>query len=206
MKINTRKTSAVLKDIVDELAQGDTISVGDFLKMLGEKAFFFAVLVFSLPNSLPVPGIPGFSTLTGIPITFIGMQMMLGRHSLWLPHKISDKTFSAKSVSKMLSKALPMVIWLEKFLTPRWLYMSTPLAIRAMGGMFVVLSLIIALPIPGGNFLPGLSMSLLVLGMIERDGLFVTAALAFAVGGIVFMYNVILLFFAMVADAFRSLF
>jgi hypothetical protein len=200
------RTSDLIRQIIAESSYEGTISIGEFTNLLGERAFCLAILIFSLPNSLPVPGIPGFSTITGIPITFIAVQMLLGRATIWLPKKIAGKSFSKKGMAGLLAKALPGVIWLERFLIPRWLWVTEKLGEQLLGILFIILSLIIALPIPGGNFLPGISMSLVALGMLERDGLFLTLAIAFSIAGIVFMVKVILLFFHAIISWFTSFF
>lgn len=206
MSANVKKTSEILQEIIDSSKQGGTISIGEFVGYLGDKAFFLAILIFSLPNSLPVPGIPGFSTITGLPITFIALQIVLGRQTIWLPKKAAAKSFSREGLGRLLSKALPAVVWLEKYLRPRWLWMSGPLGERLLAVLIVVCSLIIALPIPGGNFLPGLAMSLIALGLLERDGILLAASATFAIASIIFMYKIIELFFRGVAKAVRSLF
>lgn len=206
MHANAQRTSAILEHIIKSCDREGTISLGEFLSLLGDRAFFLAILVFSLPNSLPVPGIPGFSTITGLPITFIALQLLLGRESIWLPKSWAQKSFSRQGVGRLLAKALPAVVWLEKFLRPRLLALSSGTGGRLLGLLFIVLSLIIALPIPGGNFLPGLSMSLLALAMIERDGLFLLSAIAFSVASVAFMVKIIVLFFTATAAAIRSFF
>lgn len=185
------RTSKLLQKIIDE-SDGGTITVGQFTALLGDRAFALVILIFSLPNSLPIPGIPGFSTITGLPITFIAMQMALGRETIWLPKKIAEKEFSQALLIKMLSKAIPAVIWLEKLLRPRMGWVCGKTGERLIGLLFVVLSLIIALPIPGGNFLPGVAMSLIAIGLLEKDGLFIIAAAGFAIGSIVVMYKLII--------------
>ncbi|MFO0389618.1 MAG: exopolysaccharide biosynthesis protein [Alphaproteobacteria bacterium] len=200
------KTSVLLRNIMKSSEEKDQVSVGEFIAALGDRSFCLAVLVFSLPNSLPVPGIPGFSTITGLPITFIAMQMVLGRKSLWLPKKIAAKRFSSRGLAKMLAKAIPTVERLEKLLKPRWLPLTSSIGERFLGVLMVVLSLIIALPIPGGNFLPGLSMSLVALAMLERDGMFLLFAATFAIAGIIFMYEIIIGFFGWVGTHLGKLF
>ena len=206
MSRNQYKTSYLLRNIMKSSEEKDQVKVGEFISALGDRSFCLAILVFSLPNSLPIPGIPGFSTITGLPITFIAMQMVLGRKSLWLPKKIAEKQFSSRALAKMLSKAIPAVERLERLLKPRWLALTSPLGERFLGVLMVVLSLIIALPIPGGNFLPGLSMSLIALAMLERDGIFLMGAVCFALGSIVFMYKIIIGFFTWVGHQFAKLF
>ncbi len=206
MSNHARRTSAILQEIIDSADKDGTISLGEFMKLLGDRTFCLAILVFSLPNSLPVPGIPGFSTITGLPIIFIAMQLLAGRSSIWLPKKVAQKTFTRRGAAKMLSKALPAVKWLEKFLRPRLVFVTSPFGERLLGALFIILSGIIILPIPGGNFLPGLSMSLIALGMLSRDGLFVLSAIAFSIASVVFMIEIIRLFFEAVISAFHSIF
>lgn len=206
MSRHHEKTSYILKEISEYPTQEGTIRVGDFVKMLGDRGFCLAILIFSLPNSLPVPGIPGFSTITGIPIIFIGLQMALGKKALWLPPRIANKRFSQAAIGKLLVKALPTVIRLERLLKPRLLFITAPLGERLLGVFFVILACIIALPIPGGNFLPGLSMSLLALGMLERDGAFLLFAMSFSIASVMVMIEVITLFFKAMFKLFSKLF
>jgi hypothetical protein len=196
------KTSHILKEIAEYPTDSGTITIRQFMQMLGDRSFCLAILIFSLPNSLPVPGIPGFSTITGIPIIFIGLQMMLGKKALWLPKSIADRRFSKVFISKVLLKSLPYVIRLEKVLRPRLLFMTSAWGERVLGVFFVVLAVIIAMPIPGGNFLPGLSMSLLALGMLERDGLFLLLAMTFILGTITIMIEIIATGFKWLAGLF----
>ncbi|MGE3713095.1 MAG: exopolysaccharide biosynthesis protein [Alphaproteobacteria bacterium] len=191
----TRSTSEVIDEIIEVCNTHAGISIGEFVDILGSRGFCLVILIFSLPNSLPVPGIPGFSTVTGIPIMLIALQMMLGREILWLPEFAAKKTFSSMGVARMLAKAQPWVRKLEKLLHPRMVWMRN-LPVRCLlGAVFLLLSFMIALPVPGGNFLPGLSMSLIALAVLQRDGLFLLLALLFALGSSWFMYAVIVEFF-----------
>lgn len=200
-----QRTSELLQTIIDNTSD-KSISLGEFTALLGDRAFALAILVFSLPNSLPVPGIPGFSTITGLPIIFIAAQMVMGRSTIWLPKKVAKKRFSMATMKKMLGKAIPAVRWLEKLLRPRWVVITSPRFERVIGLMFVIQALVISLPMPGGNFLPGVSMSLIALGLLEKDGLFICAALAFATASLVFMFEIIKLFFTALGKGLGKIF
>jgi hypothetical protein len=200
------RTSDIVRHIIAQCEEGGSITLREFLHLLGDRSFGLVILMFSLPNSLPIPGIPGFSTVTGLPITLIALQMVLGRQTVWLPEKMANISFSKTLLGKMLSKALPSLIKLEKILKPRVLAVTSPLGERVIGAFFVVLSLIIALPIPGGNFLPGVAMSLIGLGLLERDGLFILLSKLFAIGSIIFMCQIIVLFFEAVHEGLAGLF
>lgn len=192
MHQDNRRTSDILRDIMAMEPTG-TMSVRELTLMLGDRAFALAILIFALPNSIPLPGIPGFSTVTGLPILFIALQMIAGRDTIWLPDKVADKRFSRQSLTRILQKCLPAVVWVEKFLSPRLSWVCSPLGERITGLAFLVMALILSLPMPGGNFLPGLSMALLALGLLERDGLFVLCALSFLMMCVVLMYKFIAL-------------
>ena len=57
------RTSDVLAQIADSCGDGQ-ISMRDFTTMMGNRTFALVILVFSLPNSLPVPGTVSYTHLT----------------------------------------------------------------------------------------------------------------------------------------------
>lgn len=182
-----KRTSDLLKDVSRSNAHGQ-ISVGDFVELMGDRSFALAILIFSLPNSLPIPGIPGLSTITGVPIIFIALQVVAGRHSIWLPKRIAGKHFHRQKMNKAIRKTLPAVMWLEKFLHPRLSIFCRQAADRTIGVIIVVMALILALPLPGGNFPPGLSISLMAMATLEDDGAFAVFSVLFALANLCLMY------------------
>lgn len=189
-----KRTSDILQGILDSPDHGE-ITVGDFVAKLGERSFALIILIFSLPNALPLPGIPGVSTVTGLPIMFIAMQMIWGRNAIWLPRKLAEKKFHQAMMTKIIGKALPSVLWLEKLLHPRMTALCTSYGERLIGLLIVLMAVILALPILGGNFLPGFCISLLALALLENDGFFAAISIAITLAGFVLMYQVIALVF-----------
>jgi hypothetical protein len=185
-----RRTSDLLKEIAHTPDNG-SITVGKFVEMLGDRSFALSILIFSLPNSLPVPGIPGFSTLTGVPILLIAMQIVFGRQSIWLPQKVAEKTFSQAVITKIVHKALPVIKWLERFIKPRVSMICESWGERLMGALIFTMALILTLPIVGGNFLPGFSISLMALALLENDGIFAIFSMLFALASVYVMYEII---------------
>lgn len=183
-KDERRHTSDILLTLINDTQGEGEISIKDIMHLLGERAFGLAVLVFSLPNSLPLPSPPGFSTVTGFPILLLALQMALGRESPWLPRRINDYTFSREKFTLFLTKALPYIKMLERCMHPRFSFMHSRLAERLIGLVFLVLGTVLVLPIPFGNFLPGLSMSLISLGLMERDGLLMLGGILVGLSGV----------------------
>jgi hypothetical protein len=81
-------------------------------------------------------------------------------------------------------RALPPLVWLERFSRPRLTMLGSPVAVPVLGLVILILALglIVAAPFIGQIPL-GLAVCLVGLGLVERDGLFMIAgALVGAVG------------------------
>lgn len=187
---NHIKASQILQNI-HALLKEDAITVQDFVMLLGDRSFALSILIFSLPNSLPIPGIPGFSTLTGIPILCIALQMVWGKETIWLPRKVAHKTISQSMLATILTKSIPFVARLEKYLHPRLTWVTSRNGERVIGLLIAFMAFILSLPLVGGNFLPGLSISLMAIALLERDGLFALISMAFCIASIAAMYKLI---------------
>lgn len=175
--------SAVLRS----LAEGDAerVSVGSILDAFGDRAFGALLLIFALPNALPMP--PGTSAVLGAPLVFITFQLMIGRPVLWLPRLITERSMKREDFASLAAKVDPWVKRLERLLKPRLLPLTTPFADRLSGAACFLLSLILFLPIPFGNMPPAAAISAFALGMIEQDGA------AVAVGWVGFVASVVIL-------------
>jgi hypothetical protein len=188
---NTRKTS----EILDDLARGARarVSLGDLVGRLGDRAFGLLMLIFSLPNAVGLGSIPGLSTVFGLPQVIFALQMIAGLQRPWLPRWLLAKSISAEEFRSIVDKSRPQILRIERRLRPRMHWMSSTLAERLLGLVFLVLATIVALPIPGGNWPPAIAMGLMALGVIERDGAFVLFGLGVAAIAIVIALAVVTL-------------
>lgn len=182
------RTSDLLQSLIRRAKGDGEISIAEIMHMLGERAFGLAILVFCLPNSLPLPGIPGFSSITGIPIILFAAQMGLGRHAPWLPARIAAYRFSREKFAAFLEKTLPYIERIEKLLHPRLVFMQTRVAEIITSLAFIFLALVLALPIPFGNFPPGLAMCLIALGLLERDGVMMLIGIIGGISAVILIY------------------
>lgn len=199
------RTSVILQRIAEECRGGGGITIGQIIDQLGDRAFALALLVFSIPCVI-AGVIPGFSTLTGIPIMLIAAQMLLARDVIWLPAATRSKEIPRDTLTSVLLKSIPTVVWLEKFLRPRWQWVGTHLGERFIGLMIVGLAIILSMPIPGGNFLPSISISILALAVLERDGLLGALGVIFILSTATFMIKLILLAYHLVLTWVNYLF
>ena len=165
--------SAVLDDFLSH-DHGARIALGDLVDILGDRAFGALLLILSIPNILPVPGL---STATGLPMLLIGAQIAAGRDRPWLPRRIAAVTLERDAFLRVIAKAKPHVDWLERHLRPRLPALTAPAAERLLGLAVMILAAVLALPIVFGNQPPALAIALIALGLIEKDGVFVAAGL-----------------------------
>jgi hypothetical protein len=188
---NSRRTS----EILEEIARGRTarVTLGDIVERLGDRAFGVIMLIFSLPNAVGLGSIPGVSTVFGLPQVIFALQMILGRSRPWLPRWLLAKSLSAADFRKLVEKSRPQLERLERTLKPRLHFLSSIWAERLLGLVFLVLAMIVALPIPGGNWPPAIAMALLAAGVIERDGVCVLIGLAVSAVAVVIALAVVAL-------------
>lgn len=189
-----KRLSEVLEDIAHDPAR-DRISISDLVLAMDGRAFGALLLIFALPNVLPTP--PGTSGILGLPLIFLSAQLMMGRLP-WLPAFIATRSMERSAFAALVGKMTPVLGRAEKLLAPRLTFMVSEMAQRFIGAALLVLAIVLALPIPLGNMLPAFAMTLISLGMLERDGLWVGIGLVLGAVSLVIVWGVV---WAMIAAA-----
>ena len=193
-----RTLSALLRDITSDTRR-DRISISDLISHAGDRAFGALMFIFAIPNVLPIP-IPGISAILGLPLLYLTGQLMLGHSKPWLPRFIGDRSFLRSDFDQVMRRILPGLERAERVLHPRLGLFVSPTAERFVGGIAFLLSVLIFLPIPLGNMMPGFAVSFFALGILARDGLavilgFVTAVVSvIVVSGVVYAMSIAALF------------
>ena len=179
--------SVVLRILSSDLSR-ERISVGDLLTALGDRALGALMFVFAIPNVLPTP--PGTSAFLGAPLIFLATQVMFGRKP-WLPAIITQRSMSREDFHVLIRRIAPWLERAEKLLKPRASVLAMPPMEYVVGLVCLVLALVLVLPIPLGNMLPALAISLMALGLLERDGVWVSAGVIMAAVSMVVVSGVV---------------
>lgn len=166
----------------------ERIRVADILAALDDRALAALLLVFALPNVLPMP--PGTSTVLGLPLIFLAAQLAFGLRP-WLPGAIARRSFSREDFHTLVRRIDPWLARAERLLRPRLIGLTRPPMEYVVGIVCLLLSVLLALPIPLSNIAPAMAISLLALGVLERDGWWVLAGLAMAVVAVAFVSGVL---------------
>lgn len=155
----------------------DKLCLQDLLDEMGDRVFGPTLLLCALPEALPLP-IAGISAFVAIPLLLVSTQLMLGFRHPWLPRRVLNHPFPRHQVEPLLQRAIRYLEQLERVFKPRWLFFTHPIFERLLGLFLVLLSFVIALPIPFGNMLPAMVVVLICVAMIERDGLMLAISCA----------------------------
>jgi len=157
----------------------ERVFVHDLFQALEGRAMAVLILLFALPNILPVP--PGTSALLGAPLLFLTIEWMLGT-VVWLPRALANRSIARADFAAMVRRAQPWISRGRKLSKPSLELLVGPLATRLVAALCAILALIILLPIPLGNMPPAWSICLIAIGTLRRDGVWVllgaTAGLA----------------------------
>lgn len=147
-------------------SNGNGVSLAEAMHALKGRGMAVVMLIVSIPFLIPVPTTFGLSAPAGLGVMLLGLYIMIGREPR-LP------TWMGKR--RLTHGTLERVVWFtrkyEKLVKPRLTFMTWPGIDRFLG-----LSIIFAgftLGLPGPNFIPALAVVCLLIGLIERDGLFV---------------------------------
>jgi len=192
MRLDAGAAGPTLSELLHGMAQQvgrERVSVRDLIDALGDRALGALLFLFAFPNVLPVP--PGTSAVLGAPLVFLAAQLMVGRGP-WLPRLLSRRSMSQADFATLVRRISPWLKRGESMLRPRLGWLARPPMEFAIGAVCLVLALVLVLPIPLGNMLPAVAISLLALAIVERDGLWVLAGLGVAlvsagvVSGVIF--------------------
>lgn len=177
------KTSELLSDLRNAFQGDDAITVRDVLSKLDRRGFGLLLLLLALPNC--IPNIPGISTVFGILLLAPGLQMIFGAGTVWLPKRLANMEVKPDTVRRAIDVALPRLRSLEKFVTPRLEFLTERPFTILSGIQVVILAGILILPIPLGNWPPGMSVAALAIGLIQRDGLMTLISIGFFIASLI---------------------
>lgn len=167
--------SSLLKRLLDKVS-GDKPTVGEVFGHLGDRAPGFLLMALAIPAIVPTPGLPaGF--LFGTVLAAVALQMIAGRDRLRVPGWIGRRRVSRGTLDKLVDKGTPWIERVERTLKERHPSLTRASVLRPLGAFVLLMGVLIALPIPFGNTLPGLAVLVTALGLIARDGLAVVAGI-----------------------------
>jgi len=181
-----RKLSEELR-LLQERAKNEEITVRTVIVALGARAYSLLLILLALPFITPIP-LPGLSTPFGLAIALIALRLALGQRP-WLPKTFQRRVLPTKFFDQLMRFAGRIITGFEKLLRPRLAILTEYGWQRQFhAGLMMIsgLALLLPLPIPFTNTFPAWVILLMAAGLLERDGVFVSAAYAMFAAGILY--------------------
>ncbi len=187
---NHRPASRVLDGLADQFSQ-ERVTVGDLMDALGEAGLGILLIVFALPSFIPTPGLPvGF--VSGTVVALIALQVMFGRHTLWLPGRLRRFSMPRAVLIKGAAYLARPMRFFERWLKPRHSAFTGKTARMFLALPILILAVSIVLPIPLGNQAPSIALIAFAFGLVERDGLAILAAIVLSIVAMAWLAFVII--------------
>jgi hypothetical protein len=174
--IKRRTPSSRLLEQVIGQAPADYFTVGWLTSTLQQRSFGFVMLFLGLLATIPVG-----STLPGLMLAAMGVQLVAGRSEPVLPDFIRTRRLRTSHLRRLGRRAVQLLTYFEKAVHPRG-----PMIFEAMkpivGVVVLLLTAVLLLtPVPLSNVAPAIVIALMSLAYVEDDGLLLCIALLAAI-------------------------
>lgn len=190
-KSNSNNTSAsdILKEVVS--SDADKVTLFEIKTALHERGFAILIMIFALPLSfIPVP--PGFTVILSIPLILFSLQLLLGFNSPWLPKWLEEKSFQRSTLALMVEKTSPALEKIENFMKPRMSFIFYGPGEKILSIVMLLCAILIAIPLPFTHFIPAMGMTLISLGIMNKDGLLSILGVLVSLCGLLFTLIIII--------------
>jgi hypothetical protein len=182
------RISALLRRLA--AAAPEQVSLGAVAAALEERGVGIAILCLALPNAVPGPSLPGISALFALPIAWLGLQLARGRDYAEFPRWLRERSVERRRFVGLVARAVPIIDRIERWLGPRPGWLTRGPGRRLQGSALVLYGLVLAMPIPLGNLPIAAAITVLALGLIERDSRALLSGLVF--GALACLWNALL--------------
>ncbi|MBX9616628.1 MAG: exopolysaccharide biosynthesis protein [Caulobacteraceae bacterium] len=182
---DSRPFSRVLDDIGSK--DDPKLYLGELVNAFGERGFGALMVFFGVLNAIASP-IPGSTTILGTPMLLICLQLVIRGDQLWMPSWALKRSIPRESYRATIAKVRKPLLAVERLSKPRLGFMSSEIAEVLIGIVTTLLTLIVMLPIFGGNLFPSLFVALFGFGLMQRDGFLIGVAWLGVTGFCIFVW------------------
>jgi hypothetical protein len=182
--LNPTKASITLEKLGEKPSDGKT-TISELLEDFSENGLLLALIFFSLPVAVPLPYPPGFTTVMGTPLMILSFQMLLGYHKVKLPQKINQYEMKNSMLIAICNKVVPLLKYLENYIKPRFSFARSFYCEQFIGLVSLICAISVAIPLPLTNAVPALSITIMCLGLLNRDGLVIIFGFIIGIIGLI---------------------
>ncbi len=156
--------------VLDDLARDGApkLTLREIVEAFGERGFGALILIVALISLFPWP--PGSKAILSVPIILLSLELALQRDRVWLPSWTLSRGLPRETFAQALARVRKPIRFVERLSRPRMPWLTGEVADVVTGLTCVFLAVMMALPVPFGDLLPGVTLIVLGLGVMQRDG------------------------------------
>lgn len=171
---------------------GSETKIVDLLHEFNENGIALAMILFALPVAIPLPYPPGFTTIIGIPLIILSIQMLLGYSKVILPRRINEYSVKNNTLIAISNKISSKIEIIEKYIRPRFSFAKSVYCEQVIGLISLLCSIAITIPLPLTNAIPALGIVVMILGMLNRDGIVIVLGFIISIIGLLLAIGAII--------------
>jgi len=187
-----------LTDLLETLeadGDGQRLSLGEVLNVIGERGYGPLVLVLALIAALPTGAVPGIPSVCGISIALVSAQLVCGKRYPWLPRRLRRMSIERRHYARVADRITPWTRRLDRLVRPRLRLLTAGIATRVIGLACMALGLCMipleVLPFAAAAAAPATGIAMMAMGLTGRDGAWVLAGLVPAGLGLWFILKLL---------------
>ena len=161
-------------------------TLGSMSTVFAERSFAAMILLLMILPATPLPT-GGVTHVFEVITVLLGLQMVIGRRTIWLPARFARRSLGATTTDKAIPFIVKVVRKVERFSRPRGVRLfENGIFYRLIGVVVIAFAVAAALapPFTGLDTLPALGAVVVALSMIQKDVLVLAVGVALGTGGI----------------------
>ncbi|WP_299374310.1 exopolysaccharide biosynthesis protein [uncultured Tateyamaria sp.] len=160
-------------EALEDATEANSVCLSEIVGEFGTASFPPILLAVSVLLISPLSGVPLFSSIVGMTIFLIAVQGMIGRDRIWLPQRLANWRIDTRRSDRFLTRIRKVATWLDRGTTFRWTALVSPPASRVIYGICALCGLCLPLleVVPLSSSLVGVTVALMSIGLLARDGL-----------------------------------
>lgn len=199
----------LLSDTLIKLAEkpeGGKTKVSDIMAEFHENGILLALVFFALPVAIPLPYPPGFTTIMGIPLMILSIQMLIGSKQVKLPARVNSYEIQNSTLKMISNKIVPLLKTLEKYMKPRFGFAKSVYCEQFVGFFCLIAAVAVAIPLPLTNAVPAMGIVIMTLGLLNRDGVVIIAGFFIMMAGLIVALGAIIGSWVAIKYIFNTIF
>jgi hypothetical protein len=162
---------------------GLRLSLAELLQLHGDASGPVLMMLLAVLATLPIAGA---GMVLSLGIFLLSWTWLRGIDNMPLPARLGRVTLNAVWARRCLHSLAWIYEQAERLLRPRWIALSDPRLRPGWGVWIALMAALIFIPLPFGNVMPAISLVVLSLGWMFRDGLALLLAGVAGVGAAVY--------------------